>query len=278
MEFNWIKILLSFVLTFLCYTIVPIIARIFVGAYGNKDARKFAIINSLVVGGIFAILTIEFTDNRWNGTPAVIYFFVNCFILTIGNKKEDIEIEAKEKLSTIKSNIKEEKSTKMEKTMSEKKIKNRYCKYCGGKIDESKKCNKCGKQYFNLKSILAKIDISFVILMVLAVFLGGLNIYQYVKLTEKNEIIADYKSKNTSLSQELREEKDENFDLLLENVELIDKANFLDENIVLVLEGYGNYYYTYDCVEKITNGESYSYWAYNIEAAKVKGYKKGTCD
>lgn len=268
MEFNWIKILLGLVLTFLCYTIVPIIVRVFVGSYSDKDARKFAIINSLVVGVIFAILTIEFTDKNWNGTPAVIYFFVNCFILTIGNKKEDIEHEEEEYFSTEENNIKE---------VSEKKTKNRYCKYCGGKIDEIKKCTKCGKQYFNLKSIFAKIDMPFVILIVLAVFLGGLNIYQYINLMEKNEIITDYKSKNTSLSYELREVKDENFDLLLENSELSIKAEFLDENIVLVIEGYGNYYYTYDCAEKITGG-SYTYWAYNKEAAKANGYKKGICD
>lgn len=56
----------------------------------------------------------------------------------------------------------------------------------------------------------------------------------------------------------------------------IEKAKFLDDNIVFVLEGYGNVYYTYDCVQKITNGE-YTYWAYNIDAAKSKGYKAGRC-
>ena len=54
------------------------------------------------------------------------------------------------------------------------------------------------------------------------------------------------------------------------------KLSFMDENIVFVLEDYGNVYYTYDCVQQITNGE-YSYWAFNLEAAKSKGYKKGGC-
>lgn len=56
----------------------------------------------------------------------------------------------------------------------------------------------------------------------------------------------------------------------------INKANFLDENIVFVLKGYGNVYYTYDCVKKITSG-SYSYWAYNKEAAIGKGYQEAKC-
>lgn len=54
------------------------------------------------------------------------------------------------------------------------------------------------------------------------------------------------------------------------------KSDFLDENIVFVLKGYGNYYYSYDCVQKITDGD-YTYWAYNKEAAKADGYKAGKC-
>ena len=56
----------------------------------------------------------------------------------------------------------------------------------------------------------------------------------------------------------------------------IEKANFLDENIVFVLEGYGNFYYTYDCVKKLTNG-TFTYYAYNEENAIANGYIPGTC-
>lgn len=57
----------------------------------------------------------------------------------------------------------------------------------------------------------------------------------------------------------------------------IEKANMLDENIVFVLQGYGNVYYTYDCVSKLTSGSEYTYWAYNKEAAKAQGYRAGKC-
>lgn len=54
------------------------------------------------------------------------------------------------------------------------------------------------------------------------------------------------------------------------------KLDFIDENIVFVIEGYGNYYYTYDCMMTKVEGE-YTYWAYNKEQAISRGYKKGSC-
>ena len=56
-----------------------------------------------------------------------------------------------------------------------------------------------------------------------------------------------------------------------------EKASFLDENIVFVLEGYGNVYYSHDFVNKLTAGEEFTYWAYNKEAAISQGYKKEKC-
>lgn len=50
-----------------------------------------------------------------------------------------------------------------------------------------------------------------------------------------------------------------------------DKAKFLDENIVFVIEGYGDYYYTYDEMMRVVEGE-FSFWAYNKEQAIALGY------
>lgn len=55
------------------------------------------------------------------------------------------------------------------------------------------------------------------------------------------------------------------------------KLDFFDEKIVFVLKEYGDVYYTYDCVQKITAGSKYEFWAYNESAAIFKGYKKGSC-
>ena len=113
------------------------------------------------------------------------------------------------------------------------------------------KCKKCGKQYFTIKNKILLI-ISFLLLIVSV----GFNIFQYIDRKDTLEIY---------------------WDSMYENTQFVEKAEFLDENIVFVLEGYGDYYYTYDCVQEITDGD-YSYWAYNKEAAISQGYRKGTCN
>ena len=52
------------------------------------------------------------------------------------------------------------------------------------------------------------------------------------------------------------------------------KAEFLDENIVFVIDGYGNYYYTYEQMKTVTQGiGEYTFWAYNVEQAISRGYR-----
>ena len=75
----------------------------------------------------------------------------------------------------------------------------------------------------------------------------------------------------------LREEKNklfsENTSLKLTNSKNSEKIKFFDENVVFVLDGYGRYYYTYDQVEQVTQGKSFSYWTYNLEQAIDLGYR-----
>lgn len=55
--------------------------------------------------------------------------------------------------------------------------------------------------------------------------------------------------------------------------EASEKLEFYDENIVFVIDGYGNYYYTYDQMIKVTKDDDYyKYWAVNKEQAQHKGY------
>ncbi len=52
-----------------------------------------------------------------------------------------------------------------------------------------------------------------------------------------------------------------------------EKAEFYDETIVFVIEGYGDYYFTYNQMMHVTaNDESFTYWAYNKEQAISLGY------
>ena len=54
------------------------------------------------------------------------------------------------------------------------------------------------------------------------------------------------------------------------------KLDFIDDNIVFRIKGFGNYYYTYDCMMNKVDGE-YTYWAYNKEAAISEGLRAGGC-
>ena len=57
-----------------------------------------------------------------------------------------------------------------------------------------------------------------------------------------------------------------------------DKLDFIDKNIVFVIEGQGNYYYNYDCMMKKMGSSEFTYWAYNKEAAQSEGYYEGSCN
>lgn len=56
-----------------------------------------------------------------------------------------------------------------------------------------------------------------------------------------------------------------------------EKIDFYDESVVYVIEGFGNYYYSYDCMRKKVGNNHFSYWTYNPEAAQDEGYREGGC-
>lgn len=85
---------------------------------------------------------------------------------------------------------------------------------------------------------------------------------------------------NLSSEQELVESYKEDLDRLVgdKDVDYIeDKLNFFDESVVYVIEGFGNYYYSYDCMMKKVGNNEFSYLAYNPETAQNKGYREGGC-
>lgn len=54
------------------------------------------------------------------------------------------------------------------------------------------------------------------------------------------------------------------------------KLEFMDDNIVFEIEGFENYYYSYDCMMKKVDGD-FVFWAYNKNAAINNGLKAGSC-
>lgn len=204
-----------------------------------KKGKKICKYNSIIAFILSVILTV--TLNKENtfvgvgGLGCLIYYFINmCFFV-----------------SEMDYNLKKENSE--------------------NKKSISKKEEKIRKIKINYKYIT-------IILVIILIILGSYLIYNYYNenkskllLNEKvdllNSQIKELKDKQSSLEAE-------NFNYFIQKAKYKEKADFLDENIVFVLDGYGNYYYTYDQMEIVTQGvEEFEYWAYNEEYAISKGYK-----
>ena len=144
--------------------------------------------------------------------------------------------------------------------------KTRYCKLCGGKLSNEKKCTKCGKQYFHIKSKSTLILIPISILLVISIILN-------IKFYKENEILSDDNwnlyMENNSLESQLTNIDDGNEYYYVKN-----KIQFFDDYIVIVPDN-SKYYYSYDCYEQ--KYPTSSFYAYNVSNAEAQGYKKGTC-
>lgn len=166
--------------------------------------------------------------------------------------------------------------------------KQRFCKHCGGAIDnESKKCSKCGKQYFRLRinwgSTFA------VTITVLAIAIAAVSLYrtfeyqneitllkdqQALLQNQIDELTSNVYDKNVKITKLEKQIEDKNLKytkLLKEKQNLQTKVDFYDDCVVFVLDDGTNRYHKFDCfVFTYSNSE---YWAYNIEYARYRGYK-----
>lgn len=83
------KVAMSFVATAIIYTIVPVAYRLYHNAaVEKKKAFKIALTNSIIIGLIFAIITIN-KGEEWNVSPCVLYFFINELILSYKGKEQE---------------------------------------------------------------------------------------------------------------------------------------------------------------------------------------------
>ena len=144
----------------------------------------------------------------------------------------------------------------------------RYCTHCGSLIDEDTKiCTGCGKQYFKgikyflgkifCKKHLALVIVSFVLLVslivniVLAVNVADLDRAYHInrdKVEKYEDLIDDYRNEIDGLENDLY---------------------FYDKYVVFVSDDGTNLYHKVDCYKF----DSSSFWAFNIDAAKDKGYR-----
>ena len=161
----------------------------------------------------------------------------------------------------------------------------RYCKKCGGKIDDIRKvCSSCGKQYFSFKKALPTM-----LLLFLSVILIGLNITQlFVHLNDKAKIeeldntvkernitissqkstISSNKTKITNLENEVSDLESQLSEVRSNSFEQWWKLYFYEEHVVVVPDDGTNLYHTYGCDYLDTS----SFWVYNTEAAVNLGY------
>lgn len=164
-----------------------------------------------------------------------------------------------------------------------------FCVICGGKLIETKdnieteikkedknisRKNKSQKDNNNI-DINKKLKITLIVLVILLIIVSGIAIY--LKISDNTSKLKDEISTLKKQVSTLREEKNnlsfENSSLKLTNSKNSKKIDFFDKNVVFVLDGYGRYYYTYDQMTQVTQGKSFSYWAYNVEQAIGLGYR-----
>lgn len=126
--------------------------------------------------------------------------------------------------------------------------KTNICKVCGGTVDpKTKICTTCGKQYFKMSVTLISLIAVSVIALILAVF-------SVTKISALNRTIDSQESTIQSLNNELDTYQD--------------KIDFMDQYVVIEIEGDNTYYHKYGC----PSIKGKTFWIFNISAAKSQGY------
>ncbi len=120
----------------------------------------------------------------------------------------------------------------------------------------------------------------FIVLFSVSIISIGLLIFFYVKETKENNTEIDRLDAAVEYWRDLAKDSDK-LEMLSGGQDpdyVKDKLDFYDENIVFVIEGYGDYYYSYDCMIQKVGNNAFTYWAYNKEAARNRGYYEGGCN
>ena len=168
-------------------------------------------------------------------------------------------------------------------------VEGNFCVFCGGKLieksdnnkkeikEEEKRVSKNTEKQKNSANsdINKKLKIALIVLVIVLIIVSGIAIYLKISdnTSELNEEISNLKKQVSTLREEKNKLSSENTSLKLTDSKNSRKIQFFDENVVFVLEGYGRYYYTYDQMAQVTQGKSFTYWAYNLEQAIDLGYR-----
>ena len=163
-DFDIGSLIISIILTAICYMAYPFFStKILQKEYDEKACQKMALWNSVIVGGIFFVLTTVYTDNMWNSITAFFYYYINksSWISKDGVKNKSTANKNKHQKDNnvveTKKNIGEEyddedymeiESKHDDRNKNLKENSKLYCSNCGAEIQDSDKyCPECGESF-----------------------------------------------------------------------------------------------------------------------------------
>lgn len=154
-EINYSGLLIGLALTIISYMIYPLIrTKLMHVEYDEKSCKKMALWNSIIVGGIFMIITLSIQENgTWNAAPAFLYYWINKSLWVSKNKKNNSDsLKLKDNEETIGA---DDDTLKCDNCGAIVKETDKYCKNCNAIFEEADeeieleteemfKCDNCG--------------------------------------------------------------------------------------------------------------------------------------
>lgn len=280
---NFEEIVTTLLLTAFAYIGLPlIVTSIFVKISYRRPLKTIVVICTLLVFIGFSLLHFYLeTGTTANAAAAGIWAFIAYWLIAKkyknkGDKNNSVQPinESSKSSEQLKQYNQEQKHNKQE----VKKPKMVYCRHCGGLIDsQTKICNKCGKQYFQIKVTLKTIIAGLVLLCAAIIALSIYEHLSYQKICEGYEKdIKSYKKTVLNLNNEKRAMSNslDSYKLRVQSQyreiqNLKYELSFWNEHACIVTKT-DDKYHKYGCPYHLISNEI---WIYNIEAAKSKGYE-----
>ena len=260
---NYNHIIINILITALSYMLIPVLVMLFYKKATRKNMNTFCVFYCLSVCIIYQIFNYHYFQ-KINLTPAFVYYTILLVILSCINF---------DKRKNKKKKIKQRASNK-EVIISHKQLGNKVEEYKQQKIKVFTKKKK------TLIGIIIFILILGNVILGYSLMISNRTKEQYKKqLKAKKSEIIELKKNNKSTLAELESVHNSLFFLLNgQSTQYVKQKLYnFDTSIAFVIEGYGNYWFDYDCMQKVIKG-NYNFYAYNVEQAIALGYTKYICN